>query len=100
MPELLRELRDRLTRLGNLSFIVLYGSYSKGTYHKNSDVDIAVFVRDIPESKMLDFYRKAQRCTFGLSHDIQLMVFPDEVLSEPVGIIGEICQFGKEISKA
>jgi len=46
----LRELKDSLKEfLGNRIRLILYGSRARGDYHHESDIDIAVIVKDLPK---------------------------------------------------
>lgn len=41
LKEILRELREK----GKVLVAVLYGSYAKGTPHRRSDIDLAIYIR-------------------------------------------------------
>ncbi|MFR1518799.1 MAG: nucleotidyltransferase domain-containing protein [Clostridia bacterium] len=93
----LRKLKYDLTQIESVKRIVLFGSYSKGTYDKNSDIDIAVFVDDSVKEKMSDIFREAAYCIAKYPLDIQILVFSESMLAEPVGIVEEIVLYGKDI---
>ncbi len=94
----LKKLKYDLLRIGAVKQIILFGSYSKGTYDKNSDIDIAVFVDDSAKETMHDIFRKAQRCTVHYVLDIQILIFSKSMLAEPAGIVEEIVLYGKDIT--
>lgn len=47
----------------SLSHIVVYGSYARGDYTDNSDVDVMILVR-IPESRIREYTDKVADCAF------------------------------------
>ena len=51
-----------------LSKIILYGSYARGDFKDNSDVDIMILVRDMSEDKI----RMAEETLCDLSFDIEI----------------------------
>ncbi|MGN1193485.1 MAG: nucleotidyltransferase domain-containing protein [Dorea sp.] len=51
----------------NLSKIILYGSYARGGYHLNSDVDIMILVK-MPEEEI----KKIENTIYDLAFDIQI----------------------------
>jgi predicted nucleotidyltransferase len=57
VKELLAEVKKKLKNLfaGNLSDIILYGSYARGDYDKESDIDILALVE---ESRLKDYNDK------------------------------------------
>lgn len=95
---MLRTLKNELLKIDDIVSVVLFGSYSKGTYGKNSDIDIAVFVRYTAISSMQSVYRQAVRCASKYPHDIQLQVFPTALLVHPMGIVEEIVYYGRDIT--
>ncbi len=54
--------------LGNdLSKVILYGSYARGDYHDNSDVDVIALVKISPEE-----IEKIEESVFDLAFDIEM----------------------------
>lgn len=54
--------------LGNdLSKVILYGSYARGNFHDNSDVDVMVLVKFSPEE-----IEKIEESVFDLAFDIEM----------------------------
>lgn len=94
----LRLLKNELIKIEDVLSVVLFGSYSRGNYGKNSDIDIAVFVRNSAAGRMLMIYRQAVRCAAKYKYDIQILIFTVEALDAPVGIVEEIVDFGQDIS--
>jgi predicted nucleotidyltransferase len=69
MPVLVRDLlyefaKDMQRLFGEkLSRIVVYGSYARGDYTKDSDIDVMVLVK-IPEDKIHNFTDQVSDCAF------------------------------------
>lgn len=81
----------------SVSHVILFGSYSKGTYSPQSDIDVAVFIHNwVPSVHAV--YRLLSKICARYDADIQLQVFYEEELTDPVGIIEEIVQYGKDIT--
>lgn len=103
MPDLPKEIRDcllilkdELKKHRDIHTVVLFGSYSKGTYTKDSDIDIAVFVGLNDSEKIHGIFIQAQHIAMKVMpcFDIQIMVFPEDLLEVPQGIIEEIVLYG------
>ncbi len=95
---MLKALKNELIEIDEIVSVVLFGSYSKGTYGKNSDIDIAVFVRNQAIYKIHDIYRQAVRRTANYRYDIQLLIFAIDSLNNPMGIVEEIVSYGQDIT--
>lgn len=54
----------------NVASIILFGSYAKGTNHKDSDIDIAVITNDIKEN-IFDEEVKLMRLRKGIDYRIE-----------------------------
>jgi len=61
----------------NINKIILFGSYAKGKYQPDSDIDIAVVLDVLPEAKELRFYKQAVE----LDRDIDLLFCTKEQLA-------------------
>ena len=79
-------------------FQLFYSVLIAGTYGKDSDIDIAVFVRNPAEGKMLMIFRQAVRCAAKYNYDIQILIFTASSLDNPIGILEEIVEYGQDIS--
>jgi predicted nucleotidyltransferase len=95
---MLRYLKNELIEIEDIVSVVLFGSYSKGTYGKNSDIDIAVFVRNKAVDKIHDVYRQAVRHAANYGYDIQILIFTQNSLDNPMGIVEEIVHYGRDIT--
>lgn len=76
---------------------LLFGSYAKGTFHPDSDIDIAIF------SSFFDGMDRVQATKFLLLQaldyrvDLEPISFTDEEYYHPVGIVSEILRTGIEV---
>lgn len=52
---------------GRLSKVIMYGSYARGDYRDNSDVDVMILVK-MPENEI----RKVSNMVYDLAFDIEL----------------------------
>lgn len=76
--------------------IILYGSYARGDFRKDSDIDVAVVV---PRSSISDDILKDMAKLFKLrrsiSNDIEPVLLIDE--DDPSGFLESISQYGEII---
>ena len=74
--------------------IILYGSYARGDFRKDSDIDVAVVV---PRSSISDDILKDMAKLFKLrrsiSNDIEPVLLIDE--DDPSGFLESISQYGE-----
>jgi len=75
--------------------VVLFGSYAKGTFHIDSDIDIAIVFRDF--DNLLDMQLELMRLRRKIDSRIEPHPFRerDFILSDP--IVNEIIKYGEEI---
>jgi len=70
-PDLTYDIKEKLNSVlkkHRLKFIILHGSYAKGTAHKESDVDIALFAgRLVDAPKIFDIYGEIDEVLRGLN---------------------------------
>lgn len=76
--------------------IILYGSYARGNFRKDSDIDVAVVV---PRSSISDDILKDMAKLFKLrraiSNDIEPVLLIDE--DDPSGFLESISQYGEVV---
>lgn len=80
----------------DISKVYLFGSYFNGTFKKDSDIDIAFFIKNSEE--LIDAHRKIIKITSKYPVDIQPQIFYESELDEKIGIVEEILENGGEIS--
>ncbi len=80
----------------NYSKVILFGSYAKGTFNEDSDIDIAVIFKDY--NNLIDMQLELMRLRRKIDSRIEPHPFreKDFELSNP--IVSEILKFGQEIS--
>lgn len=76
--------------------IILYGSYARGDFRKDSDIDVAVVV---PRSSISDDILKDMAKLFKLrrsiSNDIEPVLLIDE--EDPSGFLDSISEYGEVV---
>ncbi|HOP64802.1 MAG TPA: nucleotidyltransferase domain-containing protein [Spirochaetota bacterium] len=79
-----------------VDMIILYGSYARGTEHKDSDIDIAVVVEDIDED-LLDVSARL----YSLCREVNTDIEPKLIVrkNNRSGFLESILKYGKVIYK-
>ena len=96
----IREFSVIARRSYNISKIVLYGSYARGTQNQYSDIDIAVILDDSNKGDIFDITKNL----FMISLDIDSRIEPNCIFQneieelEPASITSEILRTGIEIT--
>ncbi len=78
--------------------IVLYGSYARGRWNDTSDIDIAVFIRKGEKEEVREVYKQLSALCYDYPLDVQIQVFFESELQDPMGIVEEIAGHGIEIT--
>jgi predicted nucleotidyltransferase len=79
---------------GNVK-IILFGSYAKGTYNQDSDIDIAVILKDYPN--LIDMQVDLMRIRRGIDTRIEPHPFREREFDVSNPIVNEIIRFGQDI---
>lgn len=96
-----RELVDKLKKYANLvsqninvKKIILYGSYARGNFNQQSDIDVAIIV-DSVEGDFLD----NETALYRLKRDVDDRIEPVllEANNDKSGFLGEITKYGKVV---
>ena len=77
---------------------VLFGSYSKGNFHKWSDIDIAL-VSDIFEGIRIVDRKKIRRIKLNVSNNIEVMPFRSQDFNPDDPFVKEILETGIRIDQ-
>jgi predicted nucleotidyltransferase len=89
--------RDEVLAYPWVQKVMLYGSFAKGTYHSESDLDLAMFVEHghpCGVKEYLQLCRHLRQDAF----DIQIQLFSYDELADPCGIVEEIVSSGVDIT--
>ena len=95
---LLTQISKSVMELPFAHSIVLYGSYAKGSYSDDSDLDLAVFVKQGYPCHLQEYRQLVRICRTAVL-DIQVQAFSVTELADPCGIVEEIVQFGIDITR-
>lgn len=76
---------------------ILFGSYAKGTYDKDSDIDLAIFSDYFLEMEGVLAFKFLFMQTLEYDVDLEPLAFTVTDYEEPVGIVEEILKTGIEI---
>lgn len=92
---------DYLQKVGGqikIDKVILFGSYAKGQFSSDSDIDLAVFSDDFIGMEPIERFRFLflEAADYGL--DLQPLAFTVSDLNEPAGIVAEILNTGQEIA--
>lgn len=60
---------------GSLRQVILYGSYARGDYREDSDVDVMILV-DLTDMEIKEYQRKLSDLTFDFNMDNDLDIKP------------------------
>lgn len=75
--------------------IILFGSYAKGNFNDDSDIDIAVVLKDY--SSLIDIQLELMRLRRNIDSRIEPHPFRESEFDLSNPIVNEILKFGKEI---
>jgi predicted nucleotidyltransferase len=75
--------------------IILFGSYAKGTYTADSDIDIAVVLDDYPN--VMDMQVELMKLTRKIHSRIQTQPFREQEFEISNPLVNEILKYGQEI---
>lgn len=59
----------------NLKTIILYGSYARGDYKKNSDIDIMILT-DLDNEKIIEYRNKIWDCAYDYEYENNIVISP------------------------
>jgi len=75
--------------------IILFGSYAKGNYHKDSDIDIAVILKDY--NNLIDTQLDLMRIRRKIDSRIEPHPFREKDFDITDPIVNEIVKYGQDI---
>lgn len=75
--------------------IILFGSYAKGDYHRDSDIDVAVILKDY--SNLMDVQLDLMRLRRKIDSRIEPHPFRESGFELSNPIVNEIVKYGQEV---
>ena len=97
LERLLISIKNRTLELPWVDRVILYGSFARGNYNEQSDLDIAVFARrNMPHH--LEQYRQLAALSRTDVIDVQMQLFSVDELDDPCGIVEEVVEYGYDIT--
>lgn len=78
--------------------VILFGSYAKGGYTMDSDIDIAIFSDYFKDMAGVDAFKFLFLQTLEYDIDMQPLAFTVEEYQKPMGIVEDIIDTGVEIN--
>ena len=76
--------------------IVLFGSYAKGNYNKDSDIDIAVVLKDY--NNLIDIQLELMRLRRKFDSRIEPHPFREKDFDKSNPMVNEIIKYGQDIN--
>ena len=86
---------EALTEKYNLVKIILFGSYAKGNFHKESDIDIAVVFKDY--DNVIKMQLELMRLRRKIDSRIEPHPFRESEFNISNPFVNEIIKYGKEL---
>jgi len=94
---LLHRLRGTLLAFPWVDRVVLYGSFAKGNWREDSDIDLAVFL-SCGTPCGLEQYVTLSRLCRSADYDVEIQVFSADELEQPCGIVEEVVAYGVDLA--
>lgn len=99
-PQVIESVKHFLTKISAevpVKKAILFGSYAKGTFNKDSDVDLAIFSDYFEKISRVEgtTYLLIQAQEFDL--DLEPFAFTEKEYDERLGIVDEILRTGIEV---
>lgn len=94
---IIKEYLKDLNRVIPVDKAILFGSYAKGTYHKDSDIDLAVFSDYFKNITRVDGISFLLQRVKNFEYDLEPIPFTREDYLAREGLVAEILKKGIEI---
>ena len=98
--EIIRQYIEIIKNDVSVEKVILYGSYAKGNYDENSDIDLALIIAGYNENDFISMGAFLLDKSFVLKVDLQPFPFSIEEYNNPKGIMEEILNTGIELQVA
>jgi uncharacterized protein len=89
------EYAEALNKKYNLIKVILFGSYAKGNFHEESDIDIAVVLKDF--NNIIEMQVELMRLRRKIDSRIEPHPFRESDFNISNPIVNEIIKYGQEI---
>lgn len=97
VERIVKEYLSDLNRDIPVSKAILFGSYAKGTYRKDSDIDLAVFSDFFTNMRRVDGISFLLQRVKNFEYDLEPLAFASEDYLAKDGFVAEILKEGIEI---
>ena len=94
--EQLDRIISRIIRIYSPDQIILFGSYAKGNFNEESDIDIAVIFNDY--SSLIDMQLELMRLRRKIDSRIEPHPFRESEFESSNPLVSEIIKYGQEIN--
>ncbi|KYP81694.1 nucleotidyltransferase domain-containing protein [Ferroacidibacillus organovorans] len=88
---------EKIKRQIPVSKAILFGSFAKGDFNSESDVDLAIFSNHFESMSRVEGITYLLRYAMEYPVDIEPLAFTNKELEERLGIVDEILRTGIEI---
>ncbi|MDD2482339.1 MAG: nucleotidyltransferase domain-containing protein [Lutispora sp.] len=88
---------NNLSKQIPINKVIIFGSYAKGTTHKYSDVDIAIFSDYFKDMSRIDGIYFLLLNAVDYEIDLEPQPFTMDEYNQPVGLVSEIIRTGIEL---
>lgn len=93
----IKEYLSIISKMIPIDKAILFGSYAKGNYNEESDVDLAIFSSSFNNQNRIESFRLLFLEAMNFSIDLQPQPFTKDDLLNPEGIVKEIFRTGIEM---
>ncbi len=101
IPESIQQtIKDYIKQIRNqipVEKAFIFGSYARGTYTSDSDIDLAIFSSHFENMERIEGFRFLFLQAMDYDIDLQPQPFTLQEFREPLGIVEEIITYGIEI---
>lgn len=83
---------EKATREWPISTVFLFGSYAKGKYKKDSDIDLAIISRKFKPEPSFQTLERLQELKWGCAPDIEPLAFNEKAfrIVGPIDFVGGV----------
>lgn len=93
----IREYLSIISKMIPIDKAILFGSYAKGNYSEDSDIDLAIFSSSFNNQNRIESFRLLFLEAMNFPIDLQPQPFTEDDLLNPEGLVKEIFRTGIEL---